>query len=200
MQHRTKSATALDVVKGDDLFNYLFPAFLIMTCHTIWRQITHNQFIWTSWERNTYHVTCKIKIHVHQLVPVLSEMLNGCAKCTVCGKLEILQNLDKAHEDYIKMGTGYEDEYECWSHDRILCLCQHEYYHLASHLMLLLRCRVIQNTHQEANGSSKNHSCRGSHKCHSSHRREEYTEEQQLCWPAKPRGQEQEATETKSAS
>jgi len=38
-------------------------------------------------------------------------LLNGFAKCTVCGKLEILQNLDKAHKDYIKMGTGYEDGY-----------------------------------------------------------------------------------------
>jgi hypothetical protein len=54
---------------------------------------------------------CKTKIHVYQQVPVLSELLNGCAKCTVCGKLEILQNLDKAYKDYIKMGTGYEDGY-----------------------------------------------------------------------------------------
>ena len=123
---------------------------------------------------------------------------------TVCGKLEILQNFDKAHKDYIKMGTGCEDGYGiqvclCQSHDRTLCLCQHEYYHLASHLMLLLRSRVIQNTHQELNGSSNHHRCRGSHNYRSSRRRGANTEEQQLCWPAKPRGQEQEVPETKSA-
>ena len=90
MQHRTKCATALDVVKGyirTDVFNDLFPAFLTMTCHTfICTQITHNQFTSASYERNTYHVIRKIKIHVNQLVPVLLELLKGCVKCTVCGE------------------------------------------------------------------------------------------------------------------
>lgn len=64
--------------------------------------------------------------------------------------------------------------------------------------MLLLRSKGIQNTHQELNGRGKHHSCRGRHKNHSSHsHRRDSTEEQRLCWPAKPRGQQQEVTETK---
>ena len=49
--------------------------------------------------------------NVKNQVLVLSELLNGFAKCTAYGKLKILQNLDKAHKDYIKMGTGYVDGY-----------------------------------------------------------------------------------------